>query len=153
MEAPILIQLPDGRLAMQSPDGPQAIQIAPCFPWKDPLHYLSFRNDKNEELYFLKSLEELSPESQKILQAEMTQHTGIFVIESIQILRKEIELRCWEVTTTQGKRSFQTELDEWPRQLPDGSFLIEDLFGDLYAVNSLKNLDPTSQRLFWPLIG
>lgn len=153
MSAPILLHLPDGQLAMQTENGPVAVLVSLCFPWTAPLQYLSLRNAEGEELYFLKSPDELDAASRKILEAEMIESTGIFQIESIQSLRKEIELRCWEVTTTRGPRSFQTELDEWPRELPDGSFLIEDLFGDLYLVAGLERLDPLSRKLFWPLVG
>jgi len=153
MPVPSLLLLPDGRLALQTEKGPEAIHITPCFPWTAPLQYLSLRNSEGEELYFLKNPDDLDASSQEILKAEMSRSTGTFLIESIPSLRKEIELRCWEVITTRGPRSFQTELDEWPRELPDGSFLVEDLFGDLYKVPALKNLDPASQKRFWPLVG
>ena len=153
MSKPTLIQLPDGRLALQTEKGPEVVQISPCFPWTAAGKYLSLRNAEGKELCFLESPDELDPHSRKLLEQEITQSTGTFQIESIQSLRKEIELRCWEVTTTRGPRSFQTELDEWPRALPDGSFLIEDLFGDLYIISGLDKLDSASAKLFWPLIG
>lgn len=153
MSTPTLIQLPDGRLALQTENGPEAIQISPCFPWAAPLNYLSLRNPEGEELFFLKSPDELDAASRKLLEQEIAQSTGTFRIESIQSLHKEIELRCWEVSTSRGQRSFQTELDEWPLALPNGSFLVEDLFGDLYVVPGLDKLDPASAKLFWPLIA
>ncbi len=153
MSKPTLIHLPDGQLALQTEHGPEAVQISPCFPWTAPGKFLSLRNSEGEELCFLESPEVLDEASRKLLEQEIAQSTGTFLITSIQTLKKEIELRCWEVTTSRGPRSFQTELDEWPRALPDGSFLIEDLFGDLYVISSLDKLDPVSAKLFWPLIG
>lgn len=148
-----LLQLPDGRLALQTETGPEAVQISRCFPWTAPGQFLSLRNTEGEEKLFLKSTDELDPASRKILETEIAQSSDTFQIESIQSLKKEIELRCWEVTTRQGTRSFQTELDEWPRELPDGTFLVEDLFGDLYIVPALDKLDPVSRKCFWPLVG
>lgn len=153
MSSPTLLSLPDGRLALQTEDGPEAVRITPCFPWSLPGQYLSLRNEEGEELCLIRDPEELDESSRRILREELDRCMGIFQIESISELRKEIELRCWEVLTTQGPRSFQTELDEWPRELPDGSFLVEDLFGDLYKVPPLKKLDPASQKRFWPLVG
>ncbi len=153
MPTPTLLQLPDGRLALQSESGPQPVQLCRCFPWSHPDHFLSLRNQEGEELLFLQSPDELDPASSALLKSELTRSGTLFEIESIQSLRKEIELRCWEVTTRQGPRSFQTELDEWPRALPDGRLLIEDLFGDLYVVPPVHHLDPASQNRIWPLLG
>lgn len=149
----MLLQLPDGRLALQTPTGPQAVQISRCFPWTAPRQFLSLRNADGDELLFVASLDDLEPASREILEAEIASSTGTFAITSIQSLKKEIELRCWEVTTRQGPRSFQTELDEWPRELPDGTFLVEDLFGDLYVLPPLDQLDALSRKYFWPLVG
>ena len=148
-----LLQLPDGRLALQTENGPQAVQISRCFPWTAPRQFLSLRNDDGDELLLVKTLSDLDPDSRELLETEIIRGAGTFQIESIQSLKKEIELRCWEVTTRQGPRSFQTELDEWPRELPDGTFLVEDLFGDLYVIPVLDQLDATSRKCFWPLIG
>jgi len=153
MSIPTLLHLPDGQLAIQSEHGPVAVEISRCFPWTTPMDYLSLRDKEGEELLFLKSLSDLEPKSRELLEKEIARSTGTFQIESIQSLKKEIELRCWEVTTKQGVRSFQTELDEWPRELPNGTFLVEDLFGDLYVIPELEKLDPATQKLFWPLIG
>lgn len=148
-----LLHLPDGRLALQTEFGPEAVNISRCFPWTAPRQFLSLRNAEGEEKLFLTSLDDLDPDSRKIMETEIARSSGTFRIASIQSLKKEIELRCWEVTTLQGPRSFQTELDEWPRELPDGSFLVEDLFGDLYVVPPLEHLDPVSRKCFWPLVG
>ncbi|MDF3130369.1 DUF1854 domain-containing protein [Kiritimatiellaeota bacterium B1221] len=153
MSKPTLLHLPNGQLALQTDDGPEAVTLSPCFPWTAPGKFLSLRNAEGKELCFLESPDELDEASRCLLNKELSQSTATFQIESIQSVKKEIELRCWEVTTSRGTRSFQTELDEWPRALPDGSFLIEDLFGDLYVISALEKLDPLSAKLFWPLIG
>ncbi|MDA3874525.1 MAG: DUF1854 domain-containing protein [Kiritimatiellae bacterium] len=143
----------DGRLALQSESGPRPVHLCRCFPWSHPDRLLSLRNQEGEELLFLHSPDDLDPASSALLKTELAQSGALFEIDSIQSLTKEIELRCWEVTTRQGPRSFQTELDEWPRDLPDGRLLIEDLFGDLYVVPPVHQLDPASQKRIWPLLG
>lgn len=152
MTTPSLLQLPDGRLALQSDSGPRPVQLNRCFPWSHPDRFLSLRDPDGNELLFLQNPDDLDPASRELLQDELAQSGSLFEIESIQSLSKEIELRCWEVTTRQGPRSFQTELDEWPRTLPDGRLLIEDLFGDLYVVDPAR-LDPAGRNYIWPLTG
>ena len=151
--SPTLLQLTNGQIAVKTATGITSVQITPCFPWSAPTEFLSLRDSDGNEVLFLEKLSELDEISRTILEKELAQSTGTFHVVSIQSLSKEIELRCWEVTTREGRRSFQTELDEWPREMPNGSFLVEDLFGDLYVVPPLDNLDPESQKFFWPLIG
>jgi hypothetical protein len=153
MTAPTLLQLPDGRLALQNETGPQPVKLCRCFPWSHPDRFLSLRDEDGTELLFLQSPDELDPASRALLITELQQGGTLFEIESIESLSKEIELRCWEVTTRQGPRSFQTELDEWPRDLPDGRLLVEDLFGDLYVIPPIDQLDPASRKRIWPLMN
>jgi hypothetical protein len=56
------------------------------------------------------------------------------------------------VHTAQGNRSFQTRLDDWPRQLPDGTLLIRDVAGDLYRLVASEQLDRRSRTLLWSFI-
>lgn len=144
---------PDGRPGLLTENGIEPVVITACFPWSDPGKFLSLRSPEGRELGFVEDPADLEPESKDLILEELARGSATFQIQSIQVLRKEIELRCWEVITDRGPRSFQTELDEWPRELPGGSFLIEDLFGDLYVVTDLQTLDPASRKLFWPLIG
>ena len=65
---------------------------------------------------------------------------------------EEIEIRTFAVETKQGKRTFQTERDEWPRELAGGGLLIRDVAGDLYAVRDPAALDPQSRKLLWAFI-
>ncbi|MEM0967281.1 MAG: DUF1854 domain-containing protein, partial [Verrucomicrobiota bacterium] len=65
----------------------------------------------------------------------------------------DFELRTWKVKTESGDRVFQTALDSWPRNLEDGSYLVEDVFGDLYRFPPLDQLDKESARYLWSLVG
>jgi hypothetical protein len=56
------------------------------------------------------------------------------------------------VRTSQGDRSFQTRLDDWPRRLPDGGLLIRDITGDLYRIADVACLDGKSRALLWAFV-
>jgi hypothetical protein len=148
-----LLALPDGRLGYQSDTGPVPVSVVRCFPWTWPDRYLSLRNADGDEVALIDSPDVLDGTSRTLLLHELDQTGQTFTITAIQAVGKEIELRCWEVETPGGERHFQTELDEWPRELPDGSLLIQDLFGDLYRIADPMKLDPPSRKLLLPLLG
>ena len=58
----------------------------------------------------------------------------VFEVTRVNEVEEEVEIRHWQVETRQGTRSFQTRLDDWPRALPGGGFLIRDVAGDLYRL-------------------
>ena len=47
------------------------------------------------------------------------------------------------------ERTFQTKLDDWPRELPGGGLLIGDVAGDLYQIANRDDLDEKSRKLLW----
>jgi hypothetical protein len=77
-----------------------------------------------------------------------------FVFELVEVFEidEEVELRQWRVRTSQGNRTFQTRLDDWPRELPDGSLLIRDVGGDLYRLVAPEYLDRKSRTLLWAFV-
>ena len=77
------------------------------------------------------------------------------MLDVVRVLsvEEEFELRSFSVDTLQGPRRFQTPLDGWPRELENGTLLIEDVFGDLYRVQDPSRLDEKSRRLLAAFIG
>ena len=77
-----------------------------------------------------------------------------FVLEVTRVLdiEEEVEIRQWTVETRQGKRAFQTHLDDWPRVLPGGGLLIRDVAGDLYRLGDPKQMDRASRELLWAFV-
>jgi Domain of unknown function (DUF1854) len=67
-------------------------------------------------------------------------------------VEEEVEIRHWRVETRQGFRTFQTRLDDWPRALPGGGFLIRDVAGDLYHLAAPKAMDQRSRELLWAFV-
>jgi len=148
-----IVSTPDGRPAIQRNGKTVPVEVRRCFPWTRPDGFLTLRDGEGRELALVESLDDLDPDSRTVLERELLESGRTFVIERIHSIQKEIELRCWEVDTAEGHRSFQTELDEWPRLLPDGSLLIQDLYGDLYRIPDPNALDPAGRKLLWPLLG
>jgi hypothetical protein len=47
----------------------------------------------------------------------------------VEDVYEDFEIRCWKVQTRQGRRTFQTSRDSWPRKMPNGDFLVQDMAG------------------------
>jgi len=148
-----LIRLLDGRLGLVQDTEEIPVTVTRSFPWSNPTAFLSLRNEKGDEEGFVTRLEDLTASSREALEEELRLTGQTFEILRIHRVQKEIELRCWEVNTNGGERHFQTELDVWPRALPDGSLLIQDLFGDLYRIQDPHALDANSRKILFPLLG
>ncbi|HXM28540.1 MAG TPA: DUF1854 domain-containing protein, partial [Chthoniobacterales bacterium] len=86
------------------------------------------------------------------LETTLRQTRFVFEVIAIENVEDEFDLRTWSVKTRQGRRSFQTKLDEWPRTLETGAVMIRDLSGDLYQIKDPTALDPASQKLVWAYI-
>ena len=83
----------------------------------------------------------------------MAQAGFVFEVTRVIDVDEEVEIRHWQVDTRQGLRSFQTRLDDWPRALPGGGFLIRDVAGDLYRLPEPEKMDKVSQELLWAFVG
>jgi hypothetical protein len=70
----------------------------------------------------------------------------------VEDIYEDFEIRCWKVQTRQGRRTFQTSRDSWPRKMPNGDFLVQAMAGDLSRIPSTHQLDPKSRRLVWAFV-
>jgi len=143
----------DRRLWVSTGDRDVPVTIHYCFPWSDPSRYISLRDDDGDEVVLLSDLNGVDDESRHVLQSALKQ--AGFVLEIIRILsiHEDFEIRNWHVITRQGSRRFQTQLDEWPYEVPGGGLIIQDLAGDLYYVEDPGKMDKTSKKLFWTVSG
>lgn len=141
---------PDGRLWLKARGTAEvAVTVRRCFPWSQPLAWLSLRDDSGAEVELVESAAHLDPESRAELVKALEEASFVFVIEAILSVKEEFELRQWRVRTTQGERLLQTRMMSWPRELVDGSLLIQDVANDLYLVPEIGRLDANSQKLLW----
>ena len=142
----------DGRLVIVRDDESIPVRLRQCFPWSEPGRYLSLRNEDDEEVALVEDPSKLDPASRRILEAALAE--AGFVIEVVRVVSidEEVEIRQWVVETRDGKRSFQTHLDDWPRVLPGGALLIRDVGGDLYRMPAPEQLDSRSRELLWAFV-
>ena len=144
----------DGGLTLALDGGnPRRVVLRPCFPWTHPTEFLTVRDMDGNELTQINTLDDLDATSRKAVREALTEARFSFLITRIEAIEKDFELRLWRVETAQGKRTFQTKLEDWPQTLAGGGVVIRDLAGDLYHVPDPDLLDKRSGRLLWAFRG
>ena len=151
-DALALEQRRDGRLWALLAERAAPVKLRRCFPWTFPERYISLQTDENEELAFVSDPNELDAASQAALSQALSEAGFVFLIQRVHSVEEDFELRCFKVETPQGPRAFQTALDSWPRETPDGGLLIEDVAGDVFRIEDPSTLDPRSRELLWELV-
>ncbi len=149
---PQLQRATDGRLRLLVDGARVSVRLRQCFPWSDPHHHFSLQNDQDEEVALIENPADLDAESRHALEFALAEAGFVLEVVRVQDIDEEIEIRHWTVDTKQGKRTFQTHLDDWPRELPGGGMLIRDVAGDLYHLANPKAMDKRTRELLWAFV-
>ncbi len=139
----------DGQLWIVRNGQADPVRVYRCFPWSEPERFVSLRDDDERELAMITELAELDEESRLVLEGALAEAGFVLEVTAIKAVEDEVEIRAWRVDTRQGPRTFQTRLDDWPREVPGGGLLIRDVAGDLYHVPDPGGLDAGSRELLW----
>jgi hypothetical protein len=142
----------DGRLHVLSDGRYVPVRLRQCFPWSEPGLHLSLRDDQDREVAIVDDPADLDDESRAALEQALAAAGFVLEVTRVLDIEEEVEIRQWTVETRQGRRSFQTHLDDWPRTLPNGGILIRDVAGDLYRLAAPREMDKKSRELLWAFI-
>ena len=148
----VLRSAADGRLHLLSGGRYVPVRLRQCFPWSEPGLHLSLRDDQDREMAIVDDPADLDPESRAALEQALAAAGFVLEVTRVVDIEEEVEIRQWTVETRQGRRSFQTHLDDWPRTLPNGGILIRDVAGDLYRLSAPREMDKKSRELLWAFI-
>ncbi|MGH7560119.1 MAG: DUF1854 domain-containing protein [Gemmatimonadales bacterium] len=141
----------DGRLWTVGQDA-RPVVVRRCFPWSEPLRFISLRDEHNREVGLIRDPADLADASRKVLEQALAEAGFVLEVTAVLAIEEEVEIRHWKVETRQGPRSFQTRLDDWPQALPGGGILIRDVAGDLHHVAAPERLDAKSRELLWAYV-
>ena len=128
------------------------VRVRQCFPWSEPHRHLSLRDDTDREVALVEDPQLLTDSSRTAIEQALAIAGFVLDVTRVVSIEEEVEIRTWAVETTQGDRSFQTHLDDWPRPLPGGALLIRDVAGDLYRLGQPDKLDRQSRDLLWAFV-
>ena len=142
----------DGQLWATRLDKQQPVWVSRCFPWSEPGRFISLRDTDDEEFALVRDFGELDHGSREALDISLVEAGFVLEIVAVESCEEEVEIRTWVVVTRQGRRSFQTRRDEWPRDVPGGGLLISDVSGDLFYVPDIQALGARSRALLWAFV-
>jgi hypothetical protein len=142
----------DGRLVAVVGERTIPVKLRQCFPWSEPTRHVSLRDSDDKEVVLIDEPASLDGDSRQALELALAEAGFVLEVTRVLDIDEEIEIRQWTVDTKQGKRSFQTHLDDWPRVLPGGGLLIRDVAGDLYRLADPSGLDKKSRALLWAFV-
>jgi hypothetical protein len=131
----------------------RAVRVRRLFPWSETERHVSLRDVANREFALVGPDEALDAASRRALDEAVVAASFVLEVTRVTGLEDEVEIRVWRVETRQGARTFQTHLDDWPREVPGGGLLIRDVAGDLYHVPDPSVLDRRSRELLWAFVG
>jgi len=141
-----LTRASDGRTVASRGGTQWTVHVTNCFPWSAPGTYLSLRDDDGHEVALIPSMDDIDTDSREILQQALRDAAFAFDVTAVTLVKKEFEIRFWDVNCAEGRRVFQTHVDDWPRQLPPNGLLITDVAGDVYRIADWTALDKQSQK-------
>src|SRR5690349_15864320 len=105
----------DGRLVMVIDGQSVPVRLRQCFPWSEPHRHLSLRDDTDREVALVEDPGLLTDSSRTAIEEALAVAGFVLDVTRVVSIDEEVEIRTWVVETTQGARSFQTHLDDWPR--------------------------------------
>ena len=143
----------DGQLWAMRGDDQRAVRVRRLFPWSEEDRHVSLRDATDREFALVGPGDVLDQASRQTLDEAVVAAGFVLEVTRVLALEEEIEIRVWRVETRQGARTFQTALDEWPREMPGGGLLIRDVAGDLYVIPDPAAVDPRSRELLWAFVG
>lgn len=142
----------DGRIVVVVDGERVPVRVRQCFPWSEPRRHLSLRDDEDEEVVLVEDPATLPASSREALEGVLAEAGFVLEVTRVLSVEDEVEIRHWTVETAQGRRAFQTHLDDWPRVLPAGGLLLRDVAGDLYRFPAPSALDRRSRELLWAFV-
>jgi hypothetical protein len=128
------------------------VRLRQCFPWSEPQRFLSLRDDDDDEVAMIHDPIALDRDSRRCLDSALAEAGFVLEVTRVVSIEEEVEIRCWIVDTRQGRRTFQTRLDDWPMVMPLGGLVIRDVAGDLYRIADPSALDRESTELLWAFV-
>jgi len=135
----------DGRLFLYRDEKKIYLVAKKCFPWGHSGHFISLRDDKDQEVFLIEELSQLDQCSRDNIAWSLKRSEFNFEIIKFFNIEDIFELRSFSVSTKQGPMKFQTKLDYYPVQIGKGEFMIQDIFSDIFRFN-LDDLDLPSKE-------
>jgi hypothetical protein len=113
------------------------VELKSCFPISSENSMYSVLNKEGAEVLLIDDIKSMDDQDKKIIEEYFTFKKFRFLIKGFYSVEDNFGIRQFDVLTQVGQRTFQTELDSWPKIFED-KILITDIYGDQYWVEDLE---------------
>ncbi len=136
------------QLVLITRNGDQFVDVEPVrsFPLSDPRHSVSIVDNKGREIFFVESLDDMSPETRAMLEAELSVREFIPTIVRIINEPGNAEPATWQVETDRGITTFEVESEDSIHKRDTHRVSIVDSHGIRYEIPDTRKLDHHSRR-------
>lgn len=121
-------------------------RVARCFPWSLGDEYISVRDGEGKEIVLLKTLDEVDPDTRKLIEQELLDTVFVPRIRSITKYSDEFDVISITAETDRGEVTFQIRERQDVRILSATRAVFRDVDGNLYEVPDINALDRASKR-------
>ncbi len=109
--------------------------------------YVSLLDIKNEEVAFIRDMDDLDEDSRKVIEEELDHRYLRATIQRIDSIQMEYGVTYWNVMTDRGRREFVIRGHENTHWASDTRLLLTDVDGNRFEVVDYTLLDPHSVTL------
>ncbi len=140
---------PRNTVRMTVRDERSYIRVRPVHaaPMAYPEQYISLLDIKNEEVAFIRDLNDVDEASRRVIEEELAHRYLKARIERVHNIQMEYGVTYWDVTTDRGKREFVIRGHENTHWASDTRILLTDVDGNRFEIPDYTGLDPHSIRL------
>lgn len=139
---------PKDRLRLTIPGDKSYLTVVPKWasPITQPGRYLSLMDGKGQEIFMVKTIEELDPNSRQAVETELKRRYLTSTIHRILSAKVEFGATYWNVATDRGDRELVTQsLQENAQWLSDVHLVLVDVDGNRFEITNVDELDRKSR--------
>lgn len=138
-----------GRLVLFCKEGVQHVDVllVCAFPLTFPLEHISILNTNGQEVGWIESLTELSPEVKEIVEEELNKTASVPEINNIVSVSSLTIPNVWHVETNKGMTQFALLKEDDIRNISSVSILINDSHGLSYLISNVDRLNKQSRDI------
>lgn len=127
-------------------DEPKPVKLVRARPVSFREGFISIQDAANKEIMFLETLDELDPESRKVLEEELAQRYILSRINRVINAQAHFGMRYFHVETDRGERRFALkDASKNAVFITDDYLILRDTLGCRYEIPSMKALDSRSR--------
>ena len=125
------------------------VQVVRMFPFSDKDSFISIRTaqERSKEIGIVEKLEDVDPETARMLQEQLTLHYFTPIIEKVNRIKDEYGFAYWDVVTNHGACRFTIRMGgNSVIHLSESRILIMDIDENRFEIPDVNKLTPKERK-------